>query len=103
MMRAPATNAWGAGEDDRIETMLDLAGLTYTASNHIAIAAAMDTGPLLLFGSKLLTRHDGNWSVTPSRERGRYRVPRALGANLPWSDARAVAHAGSKLATSAYG
>jgi D-alanine-D-alanine ligase len=32
----------GAGEDGRIQAMLDLAGMTYTGSNHIASAAAMD-------------------------------------------------------------
>lgn len=32
----------GAGEDGRIQAMLDLAGLAYTGSNHIASAAAMD-------------------------------------------------------------
>ena len=32
----------GAGEDGRIQAMLDLAGLTYTGSNHIASATAMD-------------------------------------------------------------
>jgi D-alanine-D-alanine ligase len=32
----------GAGEDGRIQAMLDLAGVTYTGSNHIASAAAMD-------------------------------------------------------------
>jgi D-alanine-D-alanine ligase len=32
----------GAGEDGRIQAMLDLAGLRYTGSNHIASAAAMD-------------------------------------------------------------
>ena len=32
----------GAGEDARIQAMLDLAGVTYTDSNHIASAAAMD-------------------------------------------------------------
>jgi len=32
----------GAGEDGRIQAMLDLAGLSYTGSNHIASAAAMD-------------------------------------------------------------
>lgn len=32
----------GAGEDGRLQAMLDLAGLTYTGSNHIASAAAMD-------------------------------------------------------------
>jgi D-alanine-D-alanine ligase len=32
----------GAGEDGRIQALLDLAGLSYTGSNHIASAAAMD-------------------------------------------------------------
>jgi D-alanine-D-alanine ligase len=32
----------GAGEDGRLQAMLDLAGMTYTGSNHIASAAAMD-------------------------------------------------------------
>jgi len=32
----------GAGEDGRIQALLDLAGLPYTGSNHIASAAAMD-------------------------------------------------------------
>lgn len=32
----------GAGEDGRIQAMLDLAGLAYTGSNHIASAVAMD-------------------------------------------------------------
>jgi D-alanine-D-alanine ligase len=32
----------GAGEDGRLQAMLDLAGLAYTGSNHIASAVAMD-------------------------------------------------------------
>ncbi len=32
----------GAGEDGRLQAMLDLAGMRYTGSNHIASAAAMD-------------------------------------------------------------
>jgi len=32
----------GAGEDGRLQAILDLAGLPYTGSNHIASAAAMD-------------------------------------------------------------
>lgn len=32
----------GAGEDGRVQAVLDLAGLTYTGSNHIASATAMD-------------------------------------------------------------
>jgi D-alanine-D-alanine ligase len=32
----------GAGEDGRVQAVLDLAGLVYTGSNHIASATAMD-------------------------------------------------------------
>ena len=32
----------GAGEDGRIQSLLDLAGMAYTGSNHIASACAMD-------------------------------------------------------------
>jgi D-alanine-D-alanine ligase len=32
----------GAGEDGRLQAMLDLAGMDYTGSNHIASATAMD-------------------------------------------------------------
>ncbi|HZP12655.1 MAG TPA: D-alanine--D-alanine ligase [Nevskiaceae bacterium] len=32
----------GAGEDGRLQAMLDLAGIPYTGSNHIASATAMD-------------------------------------------------------------
>lgn len=32
----------GAGEDGRLQAMLDVAGLAYTGSNHIASGAAMD-------------------------------------------------------------
>ena len=32
----------GAGEDGRMQAMLDLAGLAYTGSNHLASSAAMD-------------------------------------------------------------
>ncbi len=32
----------GAGEDGRVQSVLDLAGLAYTGSNHIASATAMD-------------------------------------------------------------
>jgi D-alanine-D-alanine ligase len=32
----------GAGEDGRMQAVLDLAGIAYTGSNHIASAAAMD-------------------------------------------------------------
>ena len=32
----------GSGEDGRVQAVLDLAGMAYTGSNHIASAAAMD-------------------------------------------------------------
>ena len=55
----------GAGEDGRIQAMLDLAGLAYTGSNHIASAAAMDKDL-----SKRLFRSVGiptpNWLMAPS-------------------------------------
>ena len=54
----------GAGEDGRIQAMLDLAGLAYTGSNHIASAAAMDKDM-----SKRLFRSVGvptpDWHMTP--------------------------------------
>jgi D-alanine-D-alanine ligase len=55
----------GAGEDGRIQAVLDLAGLTYTGSNHIASAAAMDKEL-----SKRLFRSvevpTPNWLMAPS-------------------------------------
>jgi D-alanine-D-alanine ligase len=55
----------GAGEDGRIQAMLDLAGLAYTGSNHIASAAAMDKDT-----SKRLFRSvdvpTPNWLMAPS-------------------------------------
>jgi D-alanine-D-alanine ligase len=55
----------GAGEDGRIQAMLDLAGLAYTGSNHIASAAAMDKDM-----SKRLFRSVGvptaNWMMAPA-------------------------------------
>ena len=56
----------GAGEDGRIQAMLDLAGLPYTGSNHIASAAAMDKEL-----SKRLFRSVGvptpNWIMAPAK------------------------------------
>jgi D-alanine-D-alanine ligase len=56
----------GAGEDGRIQAMLDLAGLPYTGSNHIASAAAMDKEL-----AKRLFRSVGvptpNWLMAPAR------------------------------------
>jgi D-alanine-D-alanine ligase len=56
----------GAGEDGRIQAMLDLAGLPYTGSNHIASAAAMDKDM-----SKRLFRSVGvptaNWLMAPAK------------------------------------
>jgi D-alanine-D-alanine ligase len=54
----------GAGEDGRLQAMLDLAGLAYTGSNHIASAAAMDKDL-----SKRLFRSAGvptaDWMMAP--------------------------------------
>jgi D-alanine-D-alanine ligase len=56
----------GSGEDGRIQSMLDLAGLAYTGSNHIASAAAMDKEI-----SKRLFRSVGvptaNWMMAPAK------------------------------------
>jgi D-alanine-D-alanine ligase len=55
----------GAGEDGRLQAMLDLAGLAYTGSNHIASAAAMDKDL-----SKRLFRTAGvptaDWMMAPA-------------------------------------
>jgi D-alanine-D-alanine ligase len=55
----------GAGEDGRIQAMLDLAGLAYTGSNHTSSAAAMDKDL-----SKRLFRSVGvptaDWLMAPS-------------------------------------
>ncbi len=55
----------GAGEDGRIQAILDLAGLAYTGSNHIASAAAMDKDL-----SKRLFRSAGvptaDWLMAPT-------------------------------------
>jgi D-alanine-D-alanine ligase len=55
----------GAGEDGRIQAMLDLAGIAYTGSNHIASAAAMDKDL-----SKRLFQSVGvptpNWLMAPA-------------------------------------
>jgi D-alanine-D-alanine ligase len=55
----------GAGEDGRLQAMLDLAGLRYTGSNHIASAAAMDKDL-----SKRLFRAAGvptaDWLMSPA-------------------------------------
>ncbi len=56
----------GAGEDGRIQSLLELAGLAYTGSNHIASAAAMDKEL-----SKRLFRSVGvptpNWLMAPAK------------------------------------
>jgi D-alanine-D-alanine ligase len=55
----------GAGEDGRLQAMLDLAGLAYTGSNHIASAVAMDKDL-----SKKLFRSAGvptaDWLMAPA-------------------------------------
>ena len=54
----------GAGEDGRLQAMLDLAGVAYTGSNHIASAVAMDKDL-----SKRLFRSAGvptpDWMMAP--------------------------------------
>jgi D-alanine-D-alanine ligase len=66
----------GAGEDGRIQAMLDLAGMAYTGSNHIASAAAMDKDL-----SKRLFRSVGvptpDWIMAPADAD-------AVGAALGW-------------------
>ncbi len=65
----------GAGEDGRIQAMLDLAGLAYTGSNHIASAAAMDKDlSKRLFRSVDVPTAD--WLMAPSTAET---VQRALG------------------------
>jgi D-alanine-D-alanine ligase len=65
----------GAGEDGRVQAVLDLAGLAYTGSNHIASATAMDKDL-----SKRLFRAAGvptaDWLMAPVSEQ---EVARALG------------------------
>lgn len=54
----------GAGEDGRLQAMLDLAGLSYTGSNHIASAVAMDKDlAKRLFRSAGIPTAD--WLMTP--------------------------------------
>lgn len=66
----------GAGEDGRIQAVLDLAGLAYTGSNHIASATAMDKDL-----SKRLFRAAGvptaDWRMAPA-------TPEEIGATLGW-------------------
>jgi len=66
----------GAGEDGRVQALLDLAGIPYTGSNHIASAAAMDKEL-----SKRLFRSVGvptpDWLMAPA-------TGDAAGAVLGW-------------------
>jgi D-alanine-D-alanine ligase len=66
----------GAGEDGRIQAVLDLAGMSYTGSNHIASAAAMDKEL-----SKRLFRSAGvptpDWLMAPAQ-------PATVSAVLGW-------------------
>ena len=54
----------GAGEDGRTQAVLDLAGLAYTGSNHIASATAMDKdlSKRLFRGAGVATPH---WLMAP--------------------------------------
>src|SRR6185295_16771667 len=66
----------GAGEDGRVQAILDLAGLAYTGSNHIASATAMDKDL-----SKRLFRAAGvptaDWLMSPASAD-------AVGKQLGW-------------------
>ena len=66
----------GAGEDGRVQAVLDLAGLAYTGSNHIASATAMDKDL-----SKRLFRAAGvptaDWLMAPA-------VAHDVGEALGW-------------------
>src|SRR5208282_732174 len=66
----------GAGEDGRLQAMLDLAGLAYTGSNHIASAVAMDKDL-----SKKLFRSAGvptaDWLMAPAE-------PADIESSLGW-------------------
>ena len=66
----------GAGEDGRIQAMLDLAGLVYTGSNHIASAAAMDkdTSKRLFRSADVPT---ADWLMAPT-------TADAVESNLGW-------------------
>src|ERR1700722_17734535 len=66
----------GAGEDGRIQALLDLAGMTYTGSNHIASAAAMDKD----LSKRLFRTADvptPDWVMAPV-------TSDAIGATLGW-------------------
>src|SRR5216110_61322 len=66
----------GAGEDGRMQAMLDLAGLRYTGSNHIASAAAMDKD----LSKRLFRSVDvptPNWLMAPV-------AAEVVGAQLGW-------------------
>src|ERR1700722_10228613 len=66
----------GAGEDGRIQAVLDLAGMAYTGSNHIASAAAMDKDlSKRLFRSATVPTPD--WLMAPA-------TSDAVGAALGW-------------------
>ncbi len=66
----------GAGEDGRVQAVLDLAGMAYTGSNHIASATAMDKDL-----SKRLFRAAGvptaDWLMSPV-------LAHDVGATLGW-------------------
>src|SRR6185312_459599 len=75
----------GAGEDGRTQAVLDLAGLAYTGSNHIASATAMDKDL-----SKRLFRARGvptaDWLMAPVLARSSPRICRRtpLRASRNW-------------------
>ena len=82
----------GAGEDGRLQAMLDLAGLRYTGSNHIASAAAMDKDlSKRLFRAALVPTADWLMApVTAARGRGGARLAGDRQAEQAGLDGRAV-------------
>ncbi|HEX4051450.1 MAG TPA: D-alanine--D-alanine ligase [Steroidobacteraceae bacterium] len=72
----------GAGEDGRLQAMLDLSGLAYTGSNHIASATAMDKDQSKrLFGSVQVPTPA--WLMAPA-DPGASLPAAEVGAKLGW-------------------
>jgi D-alanine-D-alanine ligase len=72
----------GAGEDGRLQAVLDLSGLAYTGSNHIASATAMDKDQSKrLFGSARIPTP--NWLMAPLEPDAPMPVAE-VGARLGW-------------------
>lgn len=72
----------GQGEDGTVQALLDMAGVTYTGSGHLASALAMDKHL-----TKVLLRSAGvataPWMMAPPPEKGRV-DPADVGRQLDW-------------------